>query len=313
MTLPPSLKAMNDRINESTHRILYNAAATWCIVQLNTAQKKLTKKLSVADGSSDGWYFALDGKPWGEGNNAFVLCEDMGKAELALRTAYPELVELADFLCDMQNDFGTGIGEFSSSIEPLKQGPGLTMPTSTKPEPKRVVLSDVFREIQNDTHRRLQRDVWPWLQHLLDTAQLNLTKRLSVTFTGVIAFYFDNKPWQEANCAFVYEHDESEYEAMRNKLPTLSRFVDIARQVNDKTGIWPQGQMTANLPDDGPEEERKEPRKVFCAHCGKPDHVVGAPDWFAHSLDPSDVMNAGILSEMQCTECGLSFWMPDVA
>lgn len=33
-------------------------------------------------------------------------------------------------------------------------------------------------------------------------------------------------------------------------------------------------------------------------------------EWFAHSLDHQDVMNAGILLEYQCRACAKSFWVP---
>lgn len=48
---------------------------------------------------------------------------------------------------------------------------------------------------------------------------------------------------------------------------------------------------------------------VHCPYCGSSEHIMGAPEWFAHSMDPQDVMNTAMLDEIQCMACARSFWI----
>lgn len=50
---------------------------------------------------------------------------------------------------------------------------------------------------------------------------------------------------------------------------------------------------------------------TLCPFCGSSAVCLGMHEWYAHSLEPHDLMNAAILSEHQCRneeECGHSFW-----
>jgi ribosomal protein L32 len=65
-------------------------------------------------------------------------------------------------------------------------------------------------------------------------------------------------------------------------------------------------------------EQRRERRKhdeiismapKCCPKCGGTELVTHITEWFAHSLEPQDIMNSGILYEHQCENCAISFWM----
>jgi hypothetical protein len=50
---------------------------------------------------------------------------------------------------------------------------------------------------------------------------------------------------------------------------------------------------------------------IRCPKCHSDDIAfnMNGEGWFAHSLEPQDVMNACILEEHQCKSCSISFWM----
>lgn len=54
------------------------------------------------------------------------------------------------------------------------------------------------------------------------------------------------------------------------------------------------------------EIERKKP--TVCPKCGGKNITAFMVEWFTHSLDPCDIMNACILDEHQCHDCCISFW-----
>lgn len=54
--------------------------------------------------------------------------------------------------------------------------------------------------------------------------------------------------------------------------------------------------------------ERKNREPNYCPRCGG-ERITHAVEWFAHSLDPNDLQNTGILSEYQCHDCCSSWWM----
>lgn len=57
------------------------------------------------------------------------------------------------------------------------------------------------------------------------------------------------------------------------------------------------------------EKERNEPKPITCPLCGLAGALYYATEWFAHSLDPSDIFNVGQLHEYGCHNCARSFWV----
>ncbi len=56
------------------------------------------------------------------------------------------------------------------------------------------------------------------------------------------------------------------------------------------------------------EEELKKRVPQCCPLCCGLEIYPHLIDWFAHSLDPSDLENTALLLENQCRDCGRSFW-----
>lgn len=46
-----------------------------------------------------------------------------------------------------------------------------------------------------------------------------------------------------------------------------------------------------------------------CPMCGSTNLHHNLNDWFAHSLEPHDLENTAILTETQCEDCAIAFWM----
>ncbi len=51
----------------------------------------------------------------------------------------------------------------------------------------------------------------------------------------------------------------------------------------------------------------REPK--MCPRCGSKDLQHNLNEWFAHSLERMDLHNTAILTETQCMDCTLAFWM----
>lgn len=57
------------------------------------------------------------------------------------------------------------------------------------------------------------------------------------------------------------------------------------------------------------DETHDEKKKLLCCpRCGDTGVITNMVKWYAHSLEPQDIMNASILQEHQCVVCCRSFW-----
>jgi len=80
--------------------------------------------------------------------------------------------------------------------------------------------------------------------------------------------------------------------------PTLKSYID---QLDDADLLQWATDEHGNFPE-------VTNRVQCCPYCGTKNPNT-AVEWFAHSLDPQDVLNACVLTEYQCPQCCLSFWL----